>query len=98
MSTIKQITIDSAVQSTCAVMDWLKDNQYPMCCSTVISLINGEYGGIISSYSPDSFELDWWGVNKENAKKYNGMFRLCTSECSWKFYMPEVQRYYFMSI
>lgn len=106
MSTIQQIIIDSPVPSTCAVMDWLKDNHFPICDHTIITLSNGKYGGIISSHEPDSFELDCWNRDMENykvtgsgdIKEYHGMFRQCASSWVYEFYMPEVQQYYVMTI
>lgn len=87
-------------------MDWLKDNHFPICDHTMIALSNGKYGGIISSYEPDAFDLDCWNIDMENAKtkgsgdvkEYDGMFRRCHSPWLWDFYIPEVKRYYFVTI
>lgn len=97
METIDKIIIDSQVPSTCAVMDWLKANGYPACSSTVIECKNGRYGGIISSYFP-TYPIDK-DIKQEimEGKHYNGMYRL-RFYGAWYFYMPEVDKYYFMTI
>lgn len=96
MEAIDKIIIDSRVPSTCAVMDWLKENNYPECYSTRIECSNGVYGGVISSYFPDPRDCNI----KQDAMKgkhYNGMYRL-SSYGVWLFYMPEVDRFYLMTI
>ncbi len=97
MGAINKIITDSQVPSTCAVMDWLKANGYPECYSTNIECKNGAYGGIISSYFP-TYTIDK-NIKQEimGGKCYNGMYRLY-SYGAWYFYMPEVDKYYFMTI
>lgn len=98
MYTVRNIHLDSTVPSTCAVMDWLKSNNYPSCDRTEITLSNGQYGGMISDYSPDEVELAHWENIIDCAKEYNGMFRLHDLPFLWKFYMPEVNKYYYLTI
>ena len=97
MGAINKIITDSQVPSTCAVMDWLKANGYPECYSTNIECKNGAYGGIISSYFP-TYTIDK-DIKQEimEGKHYNGMYRL-RFYGAWYFYMPEVDKYYFMTI
>lgn len=96
MEAIDKIITDSKVPSTCAVMDWLKANNYPECYSTMIECCNGLYGGMISSYFPDQIN---YNIKQDvmRGKHYNGMYRLF-SYGAWYFYIPEVDKYYFMTI
>lgn len=96
---IQRIYLYISAPSTCAVMDWLKDNGYPDCDYTEIVLdMNGSYGGIVSNYIPNDLELEVLKMKVMQGKLYNGMYRIKNTNDSWVFYMPDVDKYYFMTI
>ena len=97
MEAIKEMFIGSEVPSTLAVMDYLKSHDYPECDYTEITCCNGSYGGMISSYIPHD-EFDFVKEDIMQGAEYKGMYRMSGSFGSWFFYMPEVDKYYFMTI
>lgn len=98
MGELKEICINSHVPSSCAVMDWLKQHNYPDCNHTHIKLSNGGYGGIISSFNPDPIELEHWKRVLHLSYEYHEMYRSRELDWAWRLYMPEVNKCYFLTI